>query len=107
MNISAVETLRDAQLKVDMALHSADTMLRWTPSDAGSESHVLAKASELKSLKGKRVHTEVYDHDVGHKLVQWQVGAEAAGRCHVDSTVRAAWLPRKRARRSLLRECKC
>ena len=107
MEITAVGTLRDAQLTVDGAVHSANPTLRWTHSDAGSEPHVVTKVSELESLKGKRVHTGVYDHDVGHKMVQWQVGAEAAVRCHVDSTVRATWLPGKRARRSRLRQYKC
>ena len=56
MEITAVGTLRDAQLNVDMALHSADTTLRWTHSDAGSESHVVAKASELESEGQESAH---------------------------------------------------
>ena len=95
-----------AQLNVDMALHSADTTLRCTHSEAGSESHVVAKASELKSLKDKRVHTEVYDHRRRTQTDQWQVGAEATGRCHVESTVRATWLRGRDARRRRLREHK-
>ena len=59
MKISAVETLRDAHLKVDVALHSADTTLRWTHSEAGSESHVLAKASELESEGQESAHRSV------------------------------------------------
>ena len=106
MNISAVETLRDAQLKVNVALHSADTTLRWTHSEAGSESHVVTKVSELKSLKDKRVHTEVYDHRPRTQTDQWQVRAEATGRCHVESTVRATWLLGRHARRRRLREHK-
>ena len=55
--ISAVETLSTAKLKVDMPLNSAHTALHRTSSEPGSESEATAKASELKSLKEKRVYT--------------------------------------------------
>ena len=51
MEISAVEILRDATLKEDMALNSAITTLHRTPSGAGGEAEVVAKASAHKSLR--------------------------------------------------------
>ena len=58
MEIS-VETLSDAKLKEDLALNSAITTLHGTPNEPGSESEAVAKASELKSLKDKRVYNEI------------------------------------------------
>ena len=55
-------------MKVDIALNSAHTLQR-TPSELGSESEDVAKASELKSLKDKRAHAEVHGHDVDQKVV--------------------------------------
>ena len=60
---------RKTKLKVDMALNSANTTLRQTPSENGSESEAGAKTSERQSLKEKRVHTEVYEHDVEHTAI--------------------------------------
>ena len=50
-------------------MNSANTTPRQTSSENGSESEAGAKTSELQSLKEKRVHTEVYEHDVEHTAI--------------------------------------
>ena len=77
--LHAVETLRT------MALNSANITLQRTPSEEGSESDVVAKASELRSLKDKMVCAEVYGHNVDHKLIssKWmlkRLGDETSSR---------------------------
>ena len=73
MEISAVETPSDAKLAVDTALISANSTLHRTPSEPGSESEAVAKASEPKSLNDNRVYAEVYEHDVDHKLISGKI----------------------------------
>ena len=91
MEISAIETLSDAMLNADMALHSANTTLHWTNSEPDIECEAVAKASELKSLNDNRVRPEVYEHDVGHKVISGKWVLKRLGEVK-SRTQRAAWL---------------
>ena len=61
MEISAIETLTNAKLEVDRALDTANKTLHRLLEECPLESEAVTKATELNSIRGKRVYTEVHN----------------------------------------------
>ena len=69
MEISAIETLANAKLEVDRALHTANKTLHRLLDECPHEFEAIAKAAELNSIKDKRVYTEMYESEADAKII--------------------------------------
>ena len=73
MEISAIEALTSAKLKVDQALDTANRTLHRSQEETLRtlvESEAVTKAVELQSMKDKRAHTEVYKFGTNEKVIR-------------------------------------
>ena len=69
MEISAIETLTNAKLEADRALHTANKTLHRLLDECSHESEAITKAAELNSIMDKRVYTEMYESEADSKII--------------------------------------
>ena len=67
MEISAIETLTNANLEVDRALNRANKTLHRLLKEIPLQSEAVTKAAELNSIRDKRVYTEVYENEADRR----------------------------------------
>ena len=69
MEISAIETLTNAKLEADRALHTASKTLHRLLDECPNESEAITKAAELNSIKDNRVYTVMYESEADAKII--------------------------------------
>ena len=69
MEISAIETLANAKLEADRALHTANKTLHRLLDECPHEFEAITKDAELNSIKDKRVYTEMYKSEADGKII--------------------------------------
>ena len=69
MEISSIEALTNTKLKVDRALDTANKTLHRLLEAIPFESEAVTKATELNSIKDKRVYTEMYESEADARII--------------------------------------
>ena len=69
MEISSIEALTNTKLKVDRALDTANKTLHHLLEAIPFESEAVTKATELNSIKDKRVCTEMYESEADARII--------------------------------------
>ena len=69
MEISSIEALTNTKLKVDRALDTANKTLHRLLEEIPFESEAVTKATELNSIKDKRVYTEMYESEADARII--------------------------------------
>ena len=69
MEISSIETLTNTKLKVDRALDTTNKTLLRLLEPIPFESEAVTKATELNSIKDKRVYTEMYESEADARII--------------------------------------
>ena len=69
MEISAIETLTNAELEVDRAPDTANKTLHRLLEEVQLESEAVNKAAEHNSIKDKRVYAEMYESEADAKII--------------------------------------
>ena len=69
MEISSIEALTNTKLKVDRALDTANKTLHRLLEEILFESEAVTKATELNSIKDKRVYTEMYESEAEARII--------------------------------------
>ena len=69
MEISSIEALTNTKLKVDRALDTTNKTLHRLLEPIPFESEAVTKATELNSIKDKRVYTEMYESEADARII--------------------------------------
>ena len=69
MEISSIEALTNTKLKVDRALDTTNKTLHRLLEPIPFESEAVTKATELNSIKDKRVYTEMSESEADAKII--------------------------------------
>ena len=69
LEISAIETLANAKLEVDRALHTSNKTLHRLLDECPHEFEAITKAAEINSIKDKRVYTEMYECEADAMII--------------------------------------
>ena len=80
MEISSIEALTNTKLKVDRALDTANKTLHRLLEPIPFESEAVTKATELNSIKDKRVYTEMYESEADARIIsdKWMLKPQKA-----------------------------
>ena len=80
LEISAIETLANAKLEVDRALHTSNKTLHRLLDECPHEFEAITKAAEINSIKDKRVYTEMYECVADAKIIsgKWMLNPHKA-----------------------------
>ena len=69
MEISSIEALTNTKLKVDRALDTTNKTLHRLLEPIPFESEAVTKATELNSIKDKRVYAEMYESEADARII--------------------------------------